>query len=71
MLHETAMALVRKQLKRTVPKEPWKETVEAYFARLKEVAAYINLKHEVGNLCRELPERVQMLLDSKGDRIAK
>jgi len=71
MLHETAMAWVRQRLKRTAPKEPWKETVAEYNARLKDVAAYINDKYKVEALCRELPKRVEMLMDSEGDRIAK
>ena len=71
MLHETAMAWVRQRLKRTVPSQPWKETVEEYRTRLKSVAAYINANYNVEGLCRELPLRIKLLLEAEGDRIAK
>ena len=29
LLHETAMAWMRDRLKKTAPKKPWKETLEA------------------------------------------
>ena len=30
---------------------------------------YINEHHDVDGLCRKLPERLQKLVDAKGDRI--
>ena len=71
MLHETAMAWVRERLKKTVPARPWEETVEAYSSRLKDVAAHINRMHDVEGVCRELPSRVEKLMQRKGDRISK
>ena len=71
MLHETAMAWVRERLKKTVPKKPWEESVEAYGSRLKDVAAYINRHYDVDGLCRELPDRIAKLLKAKGDRLGK
>ena len=44
---------------------------EDYRRRLKDVCAYINENYEVESLCRELPLRIQMLIDSGGDRISK
>ena len=69
MLHETAMAWVRNRLSRTVPREAWTETVPEYVSRLKQVAAYINDNYNVEGLNRELPQRVQDLIDAEGDRI--
>ena len=69
MLHETAMAWVRVRLSRTVPRGAWKETVPDYFARLKHVASYINDNYNVEGLSRELPQRVQDVIDAEGDRI--
>ena len=69
MLHETAMAWVRNRLKKTVPKVAWHESVEEYGERLKQVAAYIEGKYNVGGLCRELPDRVAELHKRRGDRI--
>ena len=71
MLHEAAMAWVRNRLKKTVPKVAWHETVEEYGERLKQVAAYIEGKYNVGGLCRELPDRVAELHKRRGDRIPK
>ena len=70
MLHETAMAWVRDRLRKTVPRDPCSESVQAYGARLKEVASYINQHYDVGGLCRRLPARVSELLDAEGDRIS-
>ena len=41
MLHETAVALLRRRLVLTVPHKPWLETREAYCTRLKDQAAFI------------------------------
>ena len=53
----------------TVPKECWKETPAEYEARLKHVVADINANLDVEGLCRRLPERLQKLVDSKGERL--
>ena len=71
MLHETAMAWVRIRLAKAVPKNCWTEPVADYHKRLKACCADINATHNVDGLCRELPLRVQMLVDNKGDRIPK
>ena len=71
MLHETAMAWVRIRLAKTVPKNCWTESVADYHKRLKACCADINATHNVDGLCRELPLRVQMLVDNKGDCIPK
>lgn len=71
MLHETAMAWVRHRLKLTVPPKPWEESIEDFGSRLKDVALYINHHYNVDGLCRELPDRVAMLMRAQGDRIPK
>jgi hypothetical protein len=71
MLHETAVSWVRRRLAKTTPRAPWEETCEEYGSRLKEIAVYINKKYDVDGVCRELPTRVGMLMDRKGDRIPK
>jgi len=71
MLHETAMAWLRIRVAKTLPRNCWTESVDAYHKRLKAACAYTNANHDVEGLCKELPHRVQMLLVSKGDRIAK
>ena len=73
MLHETAVSWIRHLEEQTRPKEPWKEgqNVAEYASRMKRIALDINKRHEVDNLCRELPERVEMLIEAEGDRINK
>lgn len=71
MLHETAVAWVRQRLTKTRPKQAWAETLDAYRARLKECAAYINDNYDVEGLCRGLLKRLSTLENKKGDRIKK
>ena len=42
MLHETAVALLRRRLALSLPPKPWLESRELYASRLKEQAAFIN-----------------------------
>ena len=69
MLHETAVAWLRLRLERTLPKSCWKETPEAFGARLRRCCADINATLDVAGLCRSFPARVQKLLDSEGGRL--
>ena len=71
MLHETAMAWVRDRLKLTVPTKSWEESIEEFGSRLKDVAVYSNHHYKVDGLCRQLPDRVAMLMRAQGDRIPK
>ena len=71
MLHETAVSWVRDRLKKTLPRRCWEETEEAYGARLKEAASYINSTHDVEGLCMEFPGRLRDLVEQNGDRLAK
>ena len=61
----------RPALKKTLPRRCWEETEEAYGARLKEAASYINSTHDVEGLCMEFPGRLRDLVERNGDRLAK
>ena len=41
-LHETAVSWVRERLKRTLPREPWKEREEQFAKRLKTATEHVN-----------------------------
>ena len=61
----------RERLKKTLPRCPWEESVDAYRRRLKAAAAHVNEMFDVDGLCRELPQRLKALRQTGGDRIAK
>ena len=71
MLHETAIAWLRKRLSLSMPEKPWLETREDLGARLKEQTAIINDNYDVDSLCREFPDRLKQLRDNDGDRLKK
>ena len=71
LLHETAMAWLRKLLERSEPAEAWKETREEFYARLKEQCQHVNKEYDVEGLCKEFPERLKLLQEKKGDRLKK
>ena len=71
-LHETAVAWVRHRLRRTLPAEPWRETLDEFESRLKAAAAYVNENHDVDGLCKEMPQRMRDLVHvAKGGRLNK
>ena len=71
LLHETAVASIRKKERTSVPKEPWKETPDAFVTRLKDIAAKINQTHDVEGLCRGLPARIATLHKKRGRKLNK
>ena len=71
MLHETAVAWIRRGLTWTLPPKPWEETVAAYTIRLKQVVRRINEEYNVEGLCQQLPERIQKLYEAEGGRLSK
>ena len=71
MLHETAVALLRRRLALTLPRRPWLETREAYCTRLKDQAAFINVHYNMEGLCKEFPLRLQKVIEHDGGRIWK
>ena len=71
MLHETAVAWIRKKLEWSLPSEPWKETREQHEARLKRIVREINETYDVAGLTHEMPERIAQLIGKGGDRLHK
>ena len=71
MLHETAVAWLRTLLAQSTPRAPAEETREAYLTRLRAACAHVNDHFDVAGLNRELPSRVQKLLEVKGDKLRK
>ena len=69
MLHETAVAWVRKALSKSVPKQEWQETRDEFAHRLKQTARYINEELNVEGLCRGFPVRVKKLSDAGGQKL--
>ena len=70
LLHETAVAWVRRREEATRPREAWKETVAEFGARLRKICQDINDSCDVEGLCRGLPRRVEALVEAHGDRIS-
>ena len=71
LLHETAVAWVRRLLATSTPPAPWLETREAFGGRLREVARRVNEQHNVAGLCHELPTRLSEVVLKEGDRLRK
>jgi hypothetical protein len=71
MLHETSVAWIRRRETVTQLRQPWTETVEQFSTRMRGIVQHINAKFDVEGLCRELPDRVQDVLDAEGGRISK
>ena len=71
MLHETAVAWIRLQLCRTLPRKPWEESPAQYLSRLKRIASVINAEYDVAGLCDALPGRVEELHARKGGKLKK
>jgi len=71
MLHETAVSWLRRRLETTLPARCWEETPAAFGARLRQCCAEINAELNVDGLCRDLPRRIQQLVDLEGDRLAE
>ena len=65
MLHETAVAWIRRGLTWTLPAKPWEETVEDFSARMRGVVQKINDEYNVDGLCRELPARLEALYSAQ------
>ena len=70
-VHETAVAWLRSLLSQSTPRAPAEETRDAYLTRLREACAHVNDNFDVAGLNRELPGRVQQLLELKGDKLRK
>ena len=71
LLHETAVAWIRRRERMTVPACAWEETREAFGTRIKSIVCDFNAKYDVESLCREFPDRMQKLVDGKGKKLRK
>ena len=72
LLHETAVSWFRSKMRATKPDVlPWEETQDQWAARARRVVRDVNANCEVRKLCLEFPARLQMLVDSEGDRLRK
>ena len=71
LLHETAVAWIRDKERKTLPREPWRETSEQFSRRLKDIVAKINSTFDVGGLCQQLPRRVEQLYSKEGGKLKK
>ena len=71
MLHETSVSWIRHRETVSQLGRPWTETVEQFSARMRGIVQHINTNHDVENLCRELPDRIQEVIDAEGGRISK
>ena len=57
---------------RTLPRDPWKEREEPFAERLKTATEHVNAHFHVHGLCKEMPERMRLLVhEKKGDRLRK
>ena len=66
-----AVAWLRSLLSQSTPRAPAEETRDAYLTRLRAACAHVNDNFDVAGLNRELPGRVQQLLELKGDKLRK
>ena len=71
LLHETAVSWLRTGLTATTPASPEKETEADYYARLQEVCADVNKRHDVEGLCKGFRARLGKVVEKDGDAIGK
>ena len=69
MLHETAVSWIRVREQRTRPTKAWEEMPAQLGDRLRKICKDINDNLDVAGLCRKLPDRLDKLGKSEGDRI--
>ena len=71
MLHETAVAWLRLQLLRSVPRKPWEESRSMYLARLRRVTRSVNAAYDVAGLCSGFLKRAEELRARGGGKLGK
>ena len=70
LLHETAVGMFRKRLRREKPVvAPWLESVEQWSERAGKVVQHMNANYDLDGLCRRFPERLNELLQNSGERL--
>ena len=72
LLHETAVAWLRKRLRTSRPEvDPWEETQEMWSRRAQQAVRCVNQSYNVAGLCRELRSRLQACVGGDGERLNK
>ena len=71
LLRETAVAWLRKLEARSIPAQPWKETRDEFYTRLRVCCAQVNAKYDVEGLCKGFPKRLADVKAKHGDRLRK
>ena len=71
LLHETAVAWLRRRLAASVPEKAWLESREEYAARLRKCCEEVNGECDVEGLCRAFMGRITKLLNRKSGRLAE
>jgi hypothetical protein len=71
LLHETAVAWIRKLMDFSLPARPWTESRQEFTTRLRHAVQQINAEYDVANLCKEFPERLDDLDARQGDKLRK
>ncbi len=69
MRRETVVSWLRLRLERTLSNQCWRETQDAFAARLRQCCANIYARLDVEGLCRGVPKRVEKLLANEGGRL--
>ena len=72
LLHETAIAWLKRLVDDSTPAKPWLESPDQLKQRILNEVRYVNRNYEVKRLCKEFPQRLQDLVHvTKGDRLNK
>ena len=69
LLHETAVAWIRRRERKTVPTRAWEESREALAKRLKQVVSDFNANYDVESLCRQFPRRLELVAEGEGKKL--
>ena len=62
---------LRAGLTATLPRSPETETAEDYYARMQEVCADVNRRHDVAGLCKGFRARLGKVVEKDGAAIGK
>ena len=72
LLHETAVAWLRKGMAKEKPDvPPWEETQQQWTLRIRRVVQKINDDFNVRGLCREFRARLEETAATEGERLRK
>ena len=72
LLHETAFAWIRRQLRKEKPDvAPWGESQQQWTQRVRRVVQHISEKYDVHGLCFEFALRLDKLVANDGEGLRK